>query len=195
LLSFGLLRDDGPLVGLAQWRATGGKLRLTIQQITEITKQLKRRHAAVTFNETLPLDHDHVHCLASTDRMMTWPCFAVHAHVAKKLEANSLSPAAFVLLLAELRQVEKHIAHCHLKRSSVSWRKHVLAAQIATRSQALRLKAGSESRQAVQAASGKNSRYFHTLGYENIFLQKSDFFHTQKVLFHTLKNYFIPSKK
>jgi hypothetical protein len=45
------------------------------------------------------------------------------------------------------------------------------------------------------AASGKNSRYFHTLGYENIFLQKSDFFHTQKRLFHTLKNNFIPSKK
>jgi hypothetical protein len=44
-------------------------------------------------------------------------------------------------------------------------------------------------------ASGKNSRYFHTLGYENIFLQKSDFLHTQKILFHTLKNNFIPSKK
>jgi hypothetical protein len=44
-------------------------------------------------------------------------------------------------------------------------------------------------------ASGKNSRYFHTLGYENIFLQKSDFLHTQKRLFHTLKNDFIPSKK
>jgi hypothetical protein len=43
--------------------------------------------------------------------------------------------------------------------------------------------------------SGKNSRYFHTLGYENIFLQKSDFLHTQKILFHTLKNNFIPSKK
>jgi hypothetical protein len=44
-------------------------------------------------------------------------------------------------------------------------------------------------------ASGKNSRYFHTQGYENIFLQKLDFFHTQKILFHTLKNNFIPSKK
>ncbi len=43
--------------------------------------------------------------------------------------------------------------------------------------------------------SGKNSRYFHTLGYETIFLQKSNFFHTQKVLFHTFENYFIPSKK
>jgi len=41
-------------------------------------------------------------------------------------------------------------------------------------------------------ASRKNSRYFHTLGYENIFLQKLDFFHTLKVLFHTLKNNFIP---
>ena len=36
---------------------------------------------------------------------------------------------------------------------------------------------------------------FHTLGYETIFLQKSNFFHTQKVLFHTLENCFIPSKK
>jgi len=27
-------------------------------------------------------------------------------------------------------------------------------------------------------SSGKNSRYFHTLGYENIFLQKLDFLHT-----------------
>jgi hypothetical protein len=43
--------------------------------------------------------------------------------------------------------------------------------------------------------SGKNSWYFHTLGYETIFLQKSNFFHTQKVLFHTLENCFIPSKK
>jgi hypothetical protein len=45
--------------------------------------------------------------------------------------------------------------------------------------------------------SGKNSQYFHTLGYENVFLQKSDFLHTQKILFqvHTLKNNFIPSKK
>jgi len=41
-------------------------------------------------------------------------------------------------------------------------------------------------------SSGKNSRYFHTLGCENIFLQKSDFLHTQKRLFHTLKNDFIP---
>jgi len=47
----------------------------------------------------------------------------------------------------------------------------------------------------VGDASGKNSRYFHTLGYENIFLQKSDFLQTQKILFHTLKNNFIPSKK
>ena len=39
-----------------------------------------------------------------------------------------------------------------------------------------------------KTSSGKNSWYFHTLGYETIFLQKSNFFHTQKVLFH------IPSK-
>jgi hypothetical protein len=47
----------------------------------------------------------------------------------------------------------------------------------------------------TSCSSGKNSRYFHTLGYETIFLQKSNFFHTQKVLFHTLENCFIPSKK
>ncbi len=41
-------------------------------------------------------------------------------------------------------------------------------------------------------ASGKNCRYFHTLGYEIGNFQKSVFFHTQKVLFHTLKNNFIP---
>ena len=40
--------------------------------------------------------------------------------------------------------------------------------------------------------SGKNSRYFHTLGYEIGNFQKSVFFHNQKVLFHTLKNNFIP---
>ena len=66
--------------------------------------------------------------------------------------------------------------------------------------------------------SGKNSRNFHTLGYENvenIFLQKLDFFHTQNFIpsklisypqknenffhtliqkFHTLKTFFIPLK-
>jgi hypothetical protein len=41
-------------------------------------------------------------------------------------------------------------------------------------------------------ASGKNSDFFHTLGYEMGNLQKLFFFHTQKVLFHTLKNNFIP---
>ena len=38
----------------------------------------------------------------------------------------------------------------------------------------------------------KTSRYFHTLGYEMGNLQKLVFFHTQKVLFHTLENNFIP---
>jgi hypothetical protein len=42
--------------------------------------------------------------------------------------------------------------------------------------------------------SGKNSRNFHTLGYEMGNLQKLVFFHTQKVLFHTLENNFIPLK-
>jgi hypothetical protein len=42
--------------------------------------------------------------------------------------------------------------------------------------------------------SGKNSDFFHTLGYEMEMgnLQKLVFFHTQNVLFHTLKNNFIP---
>jgi hypothetical protein len=39
--------------------------------------------------------------------------------------------------------------------------------------------------------SGKNSRNFHTLGYEMGNLQKLVFLHTQKILFHTLKNNFI----
>jgi hypothetical protein len=43
----------------------------------------------------------------------------------------------------------------------------------------------------ARGASGKNSRNFHTLGYEMGNLQKLVFLHTQKVLFHTLKNNFI----
>ena len=42
------------------------------------------------------------------------------------------------------------------------------------------------------AASGKNSRNFHTLGYEMGNLQKLVLLHTQKVLFYFLKNNFIP---
>jgi hypothetical protein len=41
-------------------------------------------------------------------------------------------------------------------------------------------------------SSGKNSRNFHTLGYEMGNLQKLVFLHTQKVLFHTLEKNFIP---
>jgi len=41
-------------------------------------------------------------------------------------------------------------------------------------------------------SSGKNSDFFHTLGYEMGNLQKLVFFHTKKVFFHTLKNNFIP---
>jgi hypothetical protein len=40
--------------------------------------------------------------------------------------------------------------------------------------------------------SGKNSRNFHTLGYEMGNLQKLVLLHTQKVLFYFLKNNFIP---
>jgi hypothetical protein len=42
--------------------------------------------------------------------------------------------------------------------------------------------------------SGKNSRYFHSLGYEMGNFQKLVFFHTQKkkILFHTVTNNFIP---
>jgi hypothetical protein len=45
---------------------------------------------------------------------------------------------------------------------------------------------------AAAHTSGKNSLYFHTLGYEMGNFQKSFFFHTKKVLFHTLKNNFTP---
>jgi hypothetical protein len=44
----------------------------------------------------------------------------------------------------------------------------------------------------ARVSSGKNSRNFHTLGYEMGNLQKLVFLHTQKVLFHTLNNNFIP---
>ncbi len=44
----------------------------------------------------------------------------------------------------------------------------------------------------LKTTSGKNSRNFHTLGYEMGNLQKLVFLHTQKVLFHTLENNFIP---
>ena len=42
----------------------------------------------------------------------------------------------------------------------------------------------------VFAPSGKNSRNFHTLGYEIGNFQKLVFFHTQMVLFQTLKKFY-----
>ena len=48
------------------------------------------------------------------------------------------------------------------------------------------------ARNSLFTASGKNSRNFHTLGYEMGNLQKLVFLHTQKVPFHTLENNFIP---
>jgi hypothetical protein len=41
-------------------------------------------------------------------------------------------------------------------------------------------------------ASRKNSLFFHTLGYESGNFQKSTFFHTQKVLFHTFNFFSYP---